>query len=179
MIRAPHHRNLFSRIIMSATCAFLLMFPLYAPAEGPSVTVRLDASKAAPREVEEQTSRRILADYRFAWTNLAEALEANTADPVRGLFVGTAQKWLTDTIASQRQAGLTMKYFNQNHNLDAVFYAPEGDVMELHDTAEYQMQVFDGGKLIYEQPIVMHYVVLMTPGADRWVIREIQSVAKF
>jgi hypothetical protein len=26
---------------------------------------------------------------------------------------------------------------------------------------------------------VVHYVVLMTPGADRWVIRQLQSVPEF
>jgi hypothetical protein len=164
---------------LAAVCALLLICPVYAPANSPSVAVHLDVSKAAPRALEDQTARRILADYRFAWTNLAQAVEANTLAPVQGLFVGAAKECLTETIGSQRQSGLRTRYLNQNHKLEAVFYAPEGDVMELHDTAEYQMQVFDGEKLIYDQPVIMHYVVLMTPGADRWVIRQFQSVAKF
>ncbi|HTW59110.1 MAG TPA: hypothetical protein VMD99_13340 [Terriglobales bacterium] len=162
-----------------AALALLLMSALNAPAASPSVAVQLDITHAAPRGVEKPTARRILADYRFAWTNLARAVAANSAGPTQGLFTGTAKKWLDATIASQRQSGLVTKYLNQNHNLEAIFYAPEGDVMELHDTAQYQMQIFDGGKLIYDQPVVMHYVVLMTPGADRWLIRQLQPVAKF
>jgi hypothetical protein len=163
----------------SALLALLFMLVLPAVAAGPAVGVELDVSKAAPRAVEDQTRRRIEADYRFAWKNLAEAVEGNSSVPLQSLFVGSANKWLTDTVASQQQSGLKTKYLNQNHKLDAVFYAPEGDVMELHDTAEYQMQVFDGGKVIYDQPVVAHYVVLMTPGADHWVVRQLQSVPHF
>jgi hypothetical protein len=173
-------RLTLSRIApFAAAFVMLLMFPLCASADTPSVAVHLDASHAVPRAIEDQTARRILADYRFAWTNLAQAVATNTIVSTQALFTGTAQKSLDETIASQRQSGLITKYLNQNHNLEAVFYAPEGDVMELHDTAQYQMQVFDEGKLIYDQPVVMHYVVLMTPGADRWVVRQLQPVAKF
>ena len=63
--------------------------------------------------------------------------------------------------------------------VEAVFYAPEGDVMELHDTAEYQLQISDGGKLIHDEHVVQHYIVLMTPAADRWVIRQLQAVPQF
>jgi hypothetical protein len=173
------YRRAHSRVELFASCAALLMFPLVCVAGGPSVAVHLDATKAVPRAVEEQTERRILADYRFAWENLATALDSAAIGPVQGLFVGSAKESLADTLASEQHSGLRTKYLNQNHKLEAVFYAPEGDVMELHDTAAYQMQVFDGSKLIYDQPVEMHYVVLMTPGADRWVIRQLQPVAKF
>jgi hypothetical protein len=63
--------------------------------------------------------------------------------------------------------------------VEAVFYAPEGDVMELHDTAEYQLQLLDGSKVIHDENVVMHYVVLMTPAADRWVVRQLQAVQRF
>jgi hypothetical protein len=88
-------------------------------------------------------------------------------------------KRLTDTVASQRSAGLSSRYGSQSHNLQAVFYAPEGDVIELHDTAEFQLQVMDGGKVVHEEHVVRHYVVLMTPGADRWIIRQLQAVSQF
>jgi hemin uptake protein HemP len=143
------------------------------------VTVQFDTSKVGPRAVEYETGRRIVADYRFAWTNLEQALEANTPDPLEGLFVGSAKKWLTETVASQQESGLQTKYLNQNHKLEATLYAPEGDVMELHDTAEYQMQVLDHGKLIHDDHVVTYYIVLMTPGADRWVVRQLQAVSQF
>ncbi len=171
-------RRLSPVIYFAAACLSLLL-PFSASADAPTVLVHLDVNKASPRAVEEQTSRRILADYRFAWTNLARAVETDTIEPVRGQFVGSAGKWVAETIAAQQKAGLTSRHINQNHKLTATFYAPEGDVMELHDDAQFHLQVLDGSKLIYDQPVVMHYIVLMTPGADRWVIRQLQSVEKF
>ncbi len=98
---------------------------------------------------------------------------------LNGLFDGTASAWLNSAVNSQRRAGLTSHYLNQSHKLDAVFYAPEGDVMELHDTAEYDLEILDGSKVIHNEHAVVHYVVLMTPGADRWVIRQLQAVQQF
>jgi hypothetical protein len=141
--------------------------------------VRLDVKNAGPRQVESLTERGILRDYRFAWTSIAQALEFNTLDPLEGSFVGDAKQWLRETILSQQSSGLSQRYLGQNHHVEAVFYAPEGDVMELHDTAEYQLQISDGGKIIHDEHVVMHYIVLMTPGADRWVIRHLQAVPQF
>lgn len=153
---------------------------ILAGAADSSARVQLDSSKAVPRAVESLTQRAILRDYRFAWTSLAQALEFNTADPLEGPFVDTAKKSLSDKLASQRRTRLSERYLNQNHKLQAVFYAPEGDVIEFHDTAEYQLQILDGGgKVIHDEPVVRHYVVLMTPAADRWVIRQLQAVPEF
>jgi hypothetical protein len=52
-------------------------------------------------------------------------------------------------------------------------------MIELHDTADYDLQILDGGKAIHNEHVVVHYVILMTPGADRWVIRQLQSVPGF
>jgi hypothetical protein len=141
--------------------------------------VVLNVSKAAPRSVESVTQRSILRDYRFAWVNLDQALESNSNAPLSDLFAGTASAWLNDAVNSQRRSGLSSRYLNQSHTLEAVFYAPEGDVIELHDTADYQLQVLDGSKTIHDERVVVHYVVLMTPGADRWVIRQLQAVPEF
>jgi hypothetical protein len=141
--------------------------------------VRLDVSKAVPRQVEELTERGVLRDYRLAWTSLTQALAFNTLEPFDGPFAGDAKRTLRQTVISQRQSGLTTRYVDQTHQVVAVLYSPEGDVMELHDTAQYQMQVSDGGKLIHDESITLHFVVLMTPGADRWVIRQLQAVPSF
>src|ERR1700733_5887363 len=141
--------------------------------------VELNVTKAGPRTVENLTERGILRDYRFAWTSMAQALEFNTLDPLEGPFAGDAKQWLRDTVVSQQTSGLSQRYSDQNHKLEAVFYAPEGDVMELHDTAEYQLQISDGGKVIQDEHVVLHFIVLMTPAADRWVIRQLQAVPQF
>lgn len=141
--------------------------------------VSLETGKVTPRAVEPLTQRSIVRDYKLAWAQLSQALEANSVGPLNGLFSGTAHDWLRDRVQSQQTSGVTSRYSNQSHKLEAVFYAQEGDVMELHDTAEYDLQVSDGGKVIHTEHAVVRYVVLMTPGADRWVVRQLQAVPQF
>jgi hypothetical protein len=157
----------------------LLAPALHSYAADSAVKVQLNLKKAGPREVESLTEPGILRDYRLAWTSMAQALEFSTPDPLEGPFAGEAKQQLLQTVSQQQHSGLSQRYVNQNHRVEAVFYAPEGDVMELRDTAEYQLQVLDGGKIIHDENIVLHFVVLMTPGADRWVIRHLQAVPQF
>jgi hypothetical protein len=169
-----------SRVALAiAILALLLGSSLYSFAADPAVQVQFDAKHAGPRVVEDLTERVILRDYRFAWTSMAQAFEFNTLDPLEGPFAGDALQWLRDTVVRQQHSGLNQRYANQNHKLETVFYAPEGDIMELHDTAEYQLQISDGAKIIHDEHVIMHFVVLMTPAADRWVIRQLQAVPQF
>lgn len=166
---------------MKIVAALTLLFAsvLYSSAADTATQVQLDTRQAKPRAVESLTEHGILRDYRFAWTSIEQALASNSLAPLEGPFAGDARQWLRETVLSQQRSGLTQRYTGQNHKLEAVFYAPEGDVMELHDTAEYQLQFLDGGKVISDQHIVQHFVVLMTPGADHWVIRQLQAVPRF
>lgn len=141
--------------------------------------VTLNTSKTGPRTVEELTERSIVRDYRSAWVNLAQAMESSSSGLLNGSFAGTAQAWLNDAIAGQQHSGLTSRYLNQTHKVDAAFYSPEGDVIELHDTTGYDLQVLDGSKTVHSEHVVMRYVVLMTPAADHWVVRQLQSVPQF
>ena len=168
-----------TRIRIPIVCVALALLAGNLKAADASPQVTLNVTKAAPRAVESLTQRALLRDYKFAWTNLALALESNSTESLNGLFAGNANTWLKDKVSTQRQSGLSSRYSNQTHKVDAVFYAPEGDVIELHDTAEYDYQVLDGGKSIHSEHAVVHYVVLMTPGADRWVVRQIQAVQHF
>lgn len=163
--------------ILVVLLACLVLPHLRAADAGAQVV--LNTSKATPRTVESLTERSILRDYKFAWTNLADALASSSAAPVSGLFAGTAETWISDEIKSQRSSGLSSRYSNQSHKVEAVFYAPEGDVIELQDTAEYDLQILDGSKTIHNEHVTAHYIVLMTPAADRWVIRQLQSVPQF
>lgn len=169
----------FASCLCAAFALSLAAFSISAHAADATVQVQLNAKNAAPRAVESLTERSIVRDYRFAWTSMAQALELNTADPLEGPFAGKAKEVLRDAVASQQHSNLTREYANQSHRVEAVFYAPEGDVMELHDTAEYQLQIRDGGKVIHDEHVVVHYVVLMTPAADRWVVRQLQAVPQF
>jgi hypothetical protein len=178
MLRGTHFRRL-ANLIAIAMAAIALLAPQYSVGADSSPRVVLNTSKAGPRSMESQTETVILRDYKFAWANLGLALESNSTSPLSGLFVGTANAWLTNAVTGQRTSGLSSRYLNQNHKVEAVFYAPEGDMIELHDTADYDLQILDGGKTIHDELVVVHYVVLMTPGADRWVIRQLQSVPQF
>ena len=163
---------------VTALLLFLVPSVFSAPADA-APEVILNATNVGPRKIEPLTERSVLRDYKFGWANLAQALESNSTGALNGLFAGTASTWLTDAVNSQSRSGLTSRYLNQHHKVEAVFYAPEGDVIELHDTAEYDFQILDGNKTIHNEHAVVHYVVLMTPGADRWVIRQLQAVPQF
>lgn len=176
MVQRAHSGRLAAVV---AAIFVALLAPQYTACADTAPQVVLDISKAEPRSVESLTERAILRDYKFAWLNLDQAMESNSTAFITGLFAGTAGAWLNDAVASQRRSGLSSRYLNQSHKVEAVFYAPEGDVIELHDTAQYDFQVLDGDKTIHNEHAIVHYVVLMTPGADRWVIRQLQSVPDF
>lgn len=167
-----------SRIILSVSLMILVLSTAIFAADN-LLQVTLDVSKASPRSVEPLTQRAIARDYKFAWTNLDSALQSNSSGPLNGLFAGTANDWLKEAVSSQQQSGITSRYLNQRHRVDAFFYAPAGDIIELHDTAEYDFEIHDGSKTIHNEHAIVHYLVLMTPGADRWVIRQLQAVPHF
>ena len=165
---------------LAVSALSLLVVPaVFSASADPAPEVTLNVANVGPRTMEPLTQRSVLRDYKLGWANLVEAFASNSTGPVNGLFAGTAQTWLNDAVSSQSRVGLTSRYLNQHHKVDAVFYAPEGDLIELHDTAEYDYQILDGSKTIHSEHAVVHYVVLMTPGADRWVIRQLQSVQQF
>jgi hypothetical protein len=141
--------------------------------------VQLEARKAGPRTVENLTQNIIVRDYRTAWNSMARALDANLLEPLDGPFTGDAKLWLWQSVMSQQKSGLSRRYLDQNHKVEAVFYAPEGDVLELHDTADYRLQILDQGKVVNEEHVTAHFVVLMTPSADHWMVRNLQSVRQF
>src|SRR5215471_4191623 len=168
-----HARSICATVLLSSLCSCAL----FAGDSSPHVT--LDAGKANPRAVEPLTQRAIIRDYKFAWGNIDSAVASNSHAPLNGLFAGSANDWLKGVVDGQRQSGTTSRYTNQHHKLEAVFYAPAGDVIELHDTAEYDLEIHDGGKAIHSEHATVRYVVLMTPAADRWVIRQLQAVPQF
>jgi hypothetical protein len=48
--------------------------------------------------------------------------------------------------------------------------------MQLQDDTEYEVQVFDGARLLHVGKVSVRFLVLMTPAADRWMVRLMQSV---
>ena len=173
------HRTQSSGPAALSWIGLLILLSAMSSAAAAAQQVVLSVSKAGPRAVEPLTERSLLRDYKFAWSSLALALESNSEEPLNSLFVGNASDWLHEAVKNQEKNGLTSRYLNQSHKVEAVFYAPEGDVIELHDLAEYDYEIVDAGKVIHNEHAMVHYVVLMTPGADRWVVRQLQSVQQF
>jgi hypothetical protein len=138
--------------------------------------VQMNAENVGPRQIEDLTGKSIPRDYALAWQTMAQALENNRTDVLDGYFTGFEKDELTQRVKSQIKSGLHTRYQDRGHKLEAIFYAPAGDAMELRDRAQLDMQVLDGGKVIYEEPVNVEYVVIMTPGADRWLVRQLQAV---
>jgi len=171
-------RSELRRMALVSILACFSAVPLPSRAQDSAVQVRLDSKRAGPRTLENLTERGIVRDYRLAWTSMSRALALNRPDLLDGPFAGEAKQWLRQTITDQH-SGLSQRYLDQDHQLEAVFYAPEGDAIELHDTARYRFELLDGDKLLCDQAMTVHYVVLMTPSADRWMVRQLQAVPEF
>ena len=156
-------------------CAAAAMY-LRASASDEIPRVQMNAENVGPRQIEDLTGKSIPRDYALAWQTMAQALENNRTDVLDGYFTGFEKDELTQRVKSQIKSGLHTRYQDRGHKLEAIFYAPAGDAMELRDRAQLDMQVLDGGKVIYEEPVNLEYVVIMTPGADRWLVRQLQAV---
>ena len=157
----------------------LLAAQLPAGAADAGPPVRLDATGVQGRPVEPLTQQSVARSYGLAWQDLAGAVQGDHPESRDSNFTGAARTQLAAMIADQESTGVRTSYTNQRHQLKAVFYSPEGDVIELHDTMECDLQLSDGGKVIHQEHAVLRYVVLMTPGADRWLVRQLQAVAQF
>jgi hypothetical protein len=141
--------------------------------------IKLDASGVAPRGLEDETQQAVVRDYARAWNDLARAFEFTSPGLLDGYFVSNARTQLGNAVKDQARAKLVAHYAAGDHNLKAVFYSPEGDVLELHDSVRLTVSLTDGSKPVAEQSETRNYVVLMTPGADRWIIRQLQQVQQF
>ncbi len=159
---------------LTSLLLFLCLVPNLLGQAAPEV--KLTVATVGPRAVEPRTEQSLVRDYTAAWKSLADASESNTPALLDAYFAGAARTNFGREVSDQQKIGTHIRYLNQVHNLKAVFYAPEGDVMQLQDSAEYQMQIVSGDKVIHDEHVVVQYVVVMTPGADRWMVRQIQAV---
>ena len=172
------HRN----ICICAALAVLvtIAFPIKnAWAADPLPKVQLNADSIAPRSIEELTGKNITRDYAYAWQTLAQAMDQNRSPLLDGYFTGFAKNTFAQAIADQKKTGLHTRYIDHGHKVEAFFYSPNGDAMQLRDNAQLEIQLFDGSKMIHQEQVALHYLVIMTPAADRWVVRLLQAVPNF
>jgi hypothetical protein len=131
-----------------------------------------------PRILADQTATAVVKNYIESWQSLRAALEENRSDLLDRDFVGTAKQKLTDTIQQQTKLGMRTTYQDRSHDIQIVFYSPEGLSVELIDNVEYDVQVSDKDKVIATQPVHARYVVVMTPTEVRWRVRVLQAAAE-
>jgi hypothetical protein len=144
-------------------------------AAGDKPQIELNADNMGPRPIEDLTRDHITRDYGRAWQTMRQALESDNPSLLDAYFTGSAKTDLANKIAGQKQTGVRVRYEDRGHKLDGIFYSPAGDAMQLRDRAQFEMQVLDGDKVIHTEDVNMNYIVLMTPGADRWLVRYLQS----
>jgi hypothetical protein len=142
-------------------------------------TVRVEPSNlSGPRTLEKQTSTAVIRDYLQSWQSMGAALNQNRADLLAADFVGTAKKKLAETVDQQTKMGIHTSYQDRSHDLQIVFYSPDGLSVQLIDDVEYEQQVFDHDRLLTSQPVHTRYIVVLTPAEMRWQVRILQAQIK-
>jgi hypothetical protein len=106
---------------------------------------------------------------------MRSAFDQNRAALLNRDFEGEAKDKLAAAISGQIKSGIHTKYEDRSHNIQIVFYSPEGLSIQLVDNVEYDQQVFQNGKLLATQPARARYVVVMTPSQVRWRVRVFQA----
>ena len=157
------------------TATFVIAGCMLTYAQSPP-QVHLDADGLKPRPIEELTGTTIAHSYALAWRNLANALESSQPAGIGDQFVGVAKDRLTQRVVEQNQAGIHVRVVDHGHQVKAIFYSTDGTAMQLIDQAQLEIQTFDGNKLLDTQNSPHQYLVLMTPGADRWYVRDLEEL---
>lgn len=127
-----------------------------------------------PRILADETANAVVRNYIESWKSLNAALSANRPELLDRDFVGTAREKLGQTIQQQAKAGIRTTYQDRSHDIQIVFYSPEGLSVELVDNVDYDVQVSSKGKAMATQPVHARYVVVMTPTEVRWRVRVLQ-----
>jgi hypothetical protein len=129
-----------------------------------------------PRVLQDLTKSAVIRDYLQGWQSFSQALEQNRSDLLNIEFTGNAKEKLTETVQDQATLGIRTRYKDLSHDLQIVFYSPEGSSVEMTDKVEYEVQVIDHDKVTTAQRVNARYMVVMTPAETRWRVRVFQSV---
>jgi hypothetical protein len=160
------------RRLLLLSCALAVAFP--AVADQPSVQVQ-PPDLLGSRPLEPQTQSAVVRDYLESWQAFRAAFEENQPALLDADFVGIARDKLGAAINDQTKLGIHTTYQDLSHNLQIVFYSPEGLSIQLIDTVEYDEQIFDRDKPVATQHVTARYLVMLTPAEVRWKIRLFQA----
>lgn len=131
-----------------------------------------------PRPLNDTTRKAVIRDYLESWKTMTEALEQNRPGLLEADFAGTAEDQLTATIRQQAALGIRTRYQPLSHNIQIVFYSPEGLSIELVDNIEYVVQILNKTKVISARQMHARYIAVLTPTEVRWRVRLFQAVSE-
>jgi hypothetical protein len=161
-----------TKFLLVMCTVFAATFPLRADQSA----VRVEPTNVqGPRPLVKQTETAVIRDYLQAWQSVSAALEQNRADLLDRDFVGAAKDKLTDTIQEQARLGLSTRYQDRSHDLQIVYYSPEGLSIQLIDNVEYDVEILDHDKVQTTQRVHARYIVVLTPAEVRWRVRVFQA----
>lgn len=159
--------------------ALIATLGVAAMAVGQQPTVNIEPSHLqGPRTLETQTADAVVRDYVESWQSMRTALDQNNAAALDRDFVGEAKDKLVKTVQQQAKLGVHAQYTDTAHDIQIVFYSPEGLSIELTDNVEYDVRVFDKDKLQATQHVSARYIVVLTPSEVRWRVRVFQAVPR-
>jgi len=128
-----------------------------------------------PRELSPVTEQAAIRDYLESWKDLTAALEENRPSLLDADFVGTAKDKLTATIQEQAALGIQTRYQPIHHNIQIIFYSPEGLSIQLADNIEYDVQILNKGAAQTARQVHARYIAVLTPTEVRWRVRLLQA----
>lgn len=163
------------RYVLILGCA--LMAPIVGLADEASVRVE-PPQLMGSRPVEKQTEAAVVRDYLQSWKSFQTALDQNQAALLDPDFIGTARDKLANTIEEQSKLGIHTSYKDRSHDLQLVFYSPEGLSIQLIDNVVYDEQVFDHERVLTTKQVRTRYIVVLTPSDVRWRVRVFQAAAE-
>jgi hypothetical protein len=139
-------------------------------------TVRVEtANLQGPRHLQEQTGAAAIRDYLQSWGAFSAAYAQNRSDLLDPDFVGTARDTLANSIQQQARLGIRTHYQDRAHDIQIVFYSPDGLSIELTDAAEYDVQFIEHDRVKTTQHVSARYLIILTPAEVRWRVRVLQA----
>jgi len=133
------------------------------------------ANLQGPRPLQEQTRTAAIRDYLQSWQSFGAAFEQNRTDLLDPDFVGTAKDTLANAIQQQARLGIRTHYQERAHDIQIVFYSPDGLSIEMTDTVEYDVRFIEHDRVKTTQHVRTRYIIILTPAEVRWRVRVLQA----
>jgi len=128
-----------------------------------------------PRPLAKQTAAAVVRDYLEAWQSMGAALDQNRPDLLDQDFLGAAKEKLMETISEQAKQGIHTRYQARSHDIQIIFYSPEGLSIQLTDNVEYDVQLLDHDKVVATEPLRARAIAVLTPSEVRWKVRVFET----